>query len=456
MQDFSLDNKSGNIHNTLTRQYFKEILESYHNGNYRSTIVMLYTVVICDLIYKLKELDEIYNDKKAKQILKEIAVFQDKNPKSPTWETELVKMISERLTLFDISTFENIKSLQQHRHISAHPVLKKDYILYSPNKETTRAHLRNMLEDVLTKPPLISKEIFKEIVIDLEKKKDYFPPQFNNSQFERYLVTKYLKNSPEETIIYVFRNLWKFTFKLTDKNAKANRDINYSALHVIYKKYKTTIRTNFENDKTIYSNITEGIPCQFLISFLSIHPELYELLDEHAKIMINQEHEINIDSKIRAWYTFKSLEDYYDALITSYENQELNFDERNLSNFKSLTNLIRDTEDHLQHELIIKFIAHLYANSSSYNEADLRFKLLISDNLHHFNKTTLVYILEQIEMNEQVFLRGAARKDHSKINDFILEKFADEIDVSKYENFANSIKERLKSEIEINEDDLPF
>ena len=41
-------------------------------GNYRSATVMLWSVVITDLVNKLKELDSVYADPKASQILQSI------------------------------------------------------------------------------------------------------------------------------------------------------------------------------------------------------------------------------------------------------------------------------------------------------------------------------------------------------------------------------------------------
>ena len=44
------------IYSPKSREYFKEVISSYVNGNYRSAIVMLYSVCICDLLFKLQEL----------------------------------------------------------------------------------------------------------------------------------------------------------------------------------------------------------------------------------------------------------------------------------------------------------------------------------------------------------------------------------------------------------------
>ena len=35
-------------------------------------MVMLYSTIVCDLLLKLKELSDVYNDKKAEKILKDI------------------------------------------------------------------------------------------------------------------------------------------------------------------------------------------------------------------------------------------------------------------------------------------------------------------------------------------------------------------------------------------------
>lgn len=50
------------IYFSKTKEYFKEVVSSYINGNYRSATVMLYSVAICDILFKLQELKDMYND----------------------------------------------------------------------------------------------------------------------------------------------------------------------------------------------------------------------------------------------------------------------------------------------------------------------------------------------------------------------------------------------------------
>ncbi len=50
---------SDSIYFAKTKEYFNEVISSYANGNYRSAVVMLYSVAVCDLLFKLKELCDI-------------------------------------------------------------------------------------------------------------------------------------------------------------------------------------------------------------------------------------------------------------------------------------------------------------------------------------------------------------------------------------------------------------
>lgn len=157
--DYSIENSIERIQNINTREYFKEVYQTFINGNYRSSIVMLYSVLICDLVYKLRDLRDIYKDTKAQKILTEIEVMQSNNPTSPEWESKLVELIKTRTSLLEPSDIVSIESLQKFRHLSAHPVINNADLLYSPNKDIVQALIRNILDGVLINPPFFSNKI---------------------------------------------------------------------------------------------------------------------------------------------------------------------------------------------------------------------------------------------------------------------------------------------------------
>jgi hypothetical protein len=155
----SIEYKVKSIYHAKTKEYFNEVFSSYNNGNYRSAMVMLYSVVVCDLIYKLQELSDRYNDSIAVSILEKVKEEQKENPSNPKWESTLISEIKERTNLLETQDALNIDYLRKHRHLSAHPVLDQLDMLVKPNKETVRANIMNMLEGILCKAPLLSKNI---------------------------------------------------------------------------------------------------------------------------------------------------------------------------------------------------------------------------------------------------------------------------------------------------------
>ena len=82
MEEFSLERITENIHYGKTKGYFQEVLSSYNNGNYRSSVVMLWSVAICDIVYKLQHLIDLYDDAAAKAILQCVTMMQDEDRKS--------------------------------------------------------------------------------------------------------------------------------------------------------------------------------------------------------------------------------------------------------------------------------------------------------------------------------------------------------------------------------------
>ena len=56
--EFSIDSLKNHISSKETAKYFEEVYSSYINGNYRSAVVMLWSVVIYDVINKLQTLKD--------------------------------------------------------------------------------------------------------------------------------------------------------------------------------------------------------------------------------------------------------------------------------------------------------------------------------------------------------------------------------------------------------------
>ena len=135
------------IYSIKSREYFKEVVSSYAIGNFRSAIVMLYSVCMCDLIYKLQELRDVYDDKVAKNILETIEKEQTESNSKSSWEKTLVDSVYKKTNLLDNDGYAYLNHVYDIRNLSAHPALDKNGELISPPKEVVAAYIRTSLQD---------------------------------------------------------------------------------------------------------------------------------------------------------------------------------------------------------------------------------------------------------------------------------------------------------------------
>ena len=432
MLEFSLENLSEKIHSCKTKKYFQEVLSSYHNGNYRSAVVMLWSVAVCDIVYKLQYLVDLYQDKQAKSILDGIEKSQTDNPKSPSWEFELIQHTHEHTNLLDNSEYANLVYLQQQRHLSAHPILDSDRQLHTPNKETARALIRNTLEDLLIKPPFYTKKIIDELSENIA---EAAPALNTREKVKRYVESRYLSRLKPEVELSIYRSLWKFVFKLEDEKCTKNRVINLRTLEVIGNRKRESILNQIKEEKDYYSDVSSiPLTLDFLVIYLSKNPNIYDLLNEDAKIKIRHNVKTTNASKIWGWFVKKNLEKHYQDILSLIENDiNFNFTEVEL---KFLFE-IADTEE-WQH-LFCRIVSSYYCASKKFDEANYRFQEAISPSLEFFDKEAIVFLIERIEQNDQVYGRRKAKEEHKEIKKKLFQLHGQEFDLNPYPYFKKNV-----------------
>ncbi len=432
--EYSIELQAENINNIKTKQYFQEVLSSYINGNYRSAIVVLWTVTVCDLIYKLQDLSTIYNDTVADGILQTIKEKQDANKKSPEWETKLIELINTQTSMFATYEITHLEDLHKHRHLSAHPVLQEDLDLYQPNKETTRALIRNILESILTKPSMASNKIFQDLIQDLQEKNELFP---KIEDLESYITAKYYTHIPSKVKEYVFKQLWKFSLKLNNDDSKKNRTINIRALAILYKQNSKLILKFMDSEKDYFSsniNLDDDMDMKYFVLLCSKYPKIYAKLDTSYKPPIVERIKHKLELWSQAFFIYPNAKDYLNALESEITLSEISKD-KNLS--KTVIKFCRDND--VINDLIKLYIDR-YSSSSSFNDADRCFEALISPVLKLLKQSQFVALLAGIETNNQVYNRGSAYHDHKKIKKKCDKKCTD-FDYTQYPKFLKSIED---------------
>lgn len=431
MDEFSLEKMSDSIHYGKTKEYFKEVLSSYHNGNYRSAVVMLWSVAICDIVYKLQNLIDLYDDGSAKAILDEVSKIQEADQKSAAWELRLIDEVNDKTNLLDSSEYENLRYLQKQRHLSAHPVLNRERELHSPNKETVRALIRNTLTDVLIKPPFYTQHILQELLEDISESREILN---SRSKVKKYVVSRYFDRTTASVELNIFRSLWKIVFRVENDQCEKNRLINLHVLEVVAVRNKASLSAAIRGDVDFFSNLASaGTPLQYLIFFLSENYELFPLLSEAARLKV--EHYIANDpiGKTAGWFVKESIFKHGDDLQEWIKKDRPVFTPHQLDYIRNLS----DSEE--WQEKFCMIASTYYGVSSNYDQADSRFQVAIPQYIKLFNKKSIEYLAGLIEGNSQCHDRGRARHDYAVIKTRIDELFGAEFDYTNYHWFSRKL-----------------
>lgn len=409
LDQYSIEQRATEIFDTRTKEYFSEVLSCYGAGNYRSAVVMLWSVAVCDLLFKLQNLVDLHVDEKAKAILAEIGNLQRENERSPIWETKLVELVAEQTQLLDIAERENLLHLQRQRHLAAHPIITANFQLHRPNRETARALIRNTLDGLLAKAPILSKQIIGELVEDLEQASGIL---IDDRKLKAYLESKYFSRFNPESEKAVFKALWKFVFRLIDDRCEKNRIINYSALRLLFSRNPPQFRTVVEADKDYFSAIaTEGAPVVYLIHFLAREPTLYAALADHAKTTILHTSETDASARCLAWFVAENLEEHANRLGAWFD------EDRFVSVDRSTWDAMGEISDSEEWDKQLRRLANrYYASSGNYATADERFSDAIQPLISEYDIEDCRDLMQRVEANDQAWGRRLSCRDHRNVH----------------------------------------
>ncbi len=411
------------IQNPHIAGYFAEVLSCYYSGNMRSAVVMLYSTVICDLIYKLEELCEIYGDEDAKNILDKIEKQQESNPKSTTWESNLPEECARTKKILTDADLSNFIALQQLRHLCAHPVLKGDKTLYKPNPDIVLGHIRNMLEGVLAKPAFHTGRFYKILIEDIAKIKNIL---VDPKDFKRYVTLKYLDRLNNVDLEFdVFKRLWKFVFKVDNEDCNQNRKINAYMLVIMLERHTDAILNRIKDEGKYFAKNFSIEDNEVFMVYLKMANEFSGLYDN-----LPDEKKIEIDAKIKKDKTkgFIAMAIFKAGNIVNHIMERI--DESH--------NIIKYLAGYLERnagkECEMKYYVRLYSESFSYDSADDRFDDFIEPNLEAFSLGQLTEIMNATDSNGQISGRRRAKGANDKIKEQVL-KLDPKFDFSAYPNF---------------------
>ncbi|MBN2738870.1 MAG: hypothetical protein JXR70_17950 [Spirochaetales bacterium] len=428
MKDFILEDELLLVVNKKTRSYLEEVISDYVNGNYRSAIVVLYSVVVYDLIAKLRVLDEIYSDNIAKDILAKIKDEQEKYPNSPKWEKILFSEISDRTELLNPVESSKIQQLVDDRNFSAHPLYNNNFELINPHAENIRYHLRNMLEIIFQKEPLLSKKITSEFINSIN---NFYEKQGFNG-FEEYLKIHFFNKFNNNVKKELFKVLWKFIFVLENIECNENRALNLQALISLTKGNEDLFFNIINEELSYYNNIgPDDYKCDFtdkdfsmgesrivaLIEFLCIYPKFFNLLNQSCKKNIEIMAERNINFFSLSYFLSSNLKEHVDKIQARHKDAYMdntgwiNTSFYNCISSEVFLKLYKIAKDRDVTNQFIRFVIGYFGKAVTWIAATEIYYEIISFIVEDFKKSQLLNLLRKMNENNQIYGNRELKKE---------------------------------------------
>ncbi len=426
MYDFE---NTENIYSNKTKVYFQEVISSYSIGNYRSATVMLYSVLICDILFKLQELKDMYNDSKASEILAYVEKYRTSREKGSrsSWEKEFIDKIRDETELLDLEDYININHLYDHRNLSAHPALNDNYDLIQPSKETTAANIKNALR-IFVKPPIFIKQIIGFLVEDLKEKKEIF--EHDTKEFKIYLQNKYYSKMSDNMKLKTIKTFWKFCFNLPeDTECMNNLIINRRALSVLISNIPKETIEYIKNNQSSFS-ISQDKKCVLnAIVLLGKFKGVYDALDSTTRLVIDNYIDKDDKSKLLAWFKYSSLNKHIDYLS---ECKKVVYDKKYVDEMYKHYSGLGETDK------VLDFFIEIYGDSHYYDDANERFYSLIEPHLSDMNADHFSKIIKYTDENDQIHDRRSAKTSNNSIMKYAKDVLPSDFDYSLYSNFVYS------------------
>lgn len=406
----SIEDLKIRIQDRRTYSAMDEVLSCFYSHNGRSAIVMLYSAVISDLYYKLQDLVELYNDPGAQQIKDYVDNEWATNPKSPAWEKEIVEKCYSAHKIIENADYAHLQALQNERNLCAHPALVRGSELYRPSDATVQSLIEELMKGILCKPSFLSKQFFTAFVDDIDNTKKIL---VDDDKLIQYVQSKYLDKIDNEVAEFdIFKQLWKFTFKLTNDKCKENRHVNHVIMAELYHRNEQSFKLYFAKQKDSFGNNIETNDTDCLkefVLFVNEYMDVYALLPQNVKLTI--ESTINAKEELRslALFLVKDILAHAKSIKSGVS-------------IASVKYIMRYIRRNINESEAIDFIIRLYGDSPSFNVADTYYDHLIRPHITYFSMNQLKKLLEVSNKNGQVYARKRASVANRYLCGFIKSK----------------------------------
>lgn len=410
--------------NSDSRNYFKEILQSYYSQNYRATIVLLYSFVIYDLFIKLQTMaDE--GDIKAKSKLDEINSMINSDEKYSKVENTIVDFFKNNCSLYFERFIEDIEYLKTCRNKCAH-LKVNDNSLYVPNDYHAKMMICSMYDHVLSvKAPFIM-DLFKLAKKDIEKYTEQiirFDPDGFDETINRKIIDKYLQRMTDISLRKSYKTFLKLLFNTDDEECIRNILGLYAFVfsmttYLIEQGHINLIREPAVLDEFSKIKVDElknnSIRADILGAMVLKYSIIMEIIRENEEVFEYLKKRILTPTGLAAYRAFypqdpRSEYGFFKDTSSLHKNKYI----------KEIFETVKPCDDFNLVEFV-KIMVKAIPSYSGYNDADCYMSFL-KNHVAEFNVSDLQEIMTIYNENDQCYNRGRHSGDMEIIQPYLAE-----------------------------------
>lgn len=432
------------IENLEIRSYFCEVISCYENKNYRAAILVLYTVILYDLTFKLEELRDEYEDSNAKQLLEEIHTKIKSSDDKSSWENLLLKKLyeSKDFEIIDDNLWSTIQAIKLKRNLSAHPSFDKEQQIYQPTRELTLGFIKEIYETLLTKSAHFMSRGLDRVFESFEQKKSYFnirnfyeDSKENNYEYN-YFNNRFYSRMSKELKKKFFKSLWVLTFEKNNEELE-NNFINLFVLIKVLEQdellFKDFIEGKLKSDKA-KDIIDLNIPVNKLILFLNFYPDYYKCMQPDVQDRIAEKFK-EINHYLVLWFTKQSLPEYVEMIMSDENIKDL--DRIEVSQIKLFNHICKEKGIiEVFNTFILKILEKFVPDWLGYDDANRIMTNFILPYLNDFEEKNYFEYAEIRNSNNQIFGRDRDKNDN---NILVIKMKEQGFDYNEFEKQLKSI-----------------
>ena len=409
--------------NSDSVNYFKEIVQSYYNQNYRATIVLLYSFVIYDLFIKLQDMAN-EGDNKAQSKLAEINTLIKNDERYSRIENEIIQFFKDNCNLYFGKFIEDIEYLKKCRNKCAH-LKVDDNTLYVPSDYHARMLICSMYDNVFSvKAPFIM-DLFKIAEKDVErynKKIFYISYTDFDESIKTEITNKYLSRMTYESMKKSYKTFIKLLLVSDEQQCIENLYGLYAFTYVMTDYILRNGYSSLFYEESI-SNMFLKIKVQSLEDSSDRRNALFMLMQKYPRVLSSVRYNKEVFEYMRNLVLSNALALRFYRLFNPDEKETIyGYFKNNNSSYspvyiEEIYGVVKECNDFEFSEYIKLMVCNI-PNYNGFSAADCFMDFFINK-LPKLSIEDINYVMEEYSKNSQCTNRYRNSEDITAVKDYI-------------------------------------